>query len=96
MKINIISYLENQLSENVIIKKLEYETSVEAIEIYSPIEKLFSKKSNYKMRFSSNEKISFHSKIISKESVSGIIGDFKRSEGYIEKDIKTFIENSKK
>jgi hypothetical protein len=75
--INIISYLENQLSENVIIKKLEYETSIEAIEIYSPIEKLFSKKSNYKMRFSSNEKISFHSKIISKESVSGYIGKVK-------------------
>ena len=75
--INIISYLENELSDNIIIKRVEYTPSTKTTEIHSPIEKLFSKKSNYTIYFSSNSKISLHSKIISKESKSGSVGKIK-------------------
>ena len=75
--INIISYLENELSENIIIKNIIYIPTSKIIEINSPIEKLFSKKTNYKIYFSSNEKVSFHSKIISKRNSTGHIGQIK-------------------
>ena len=75
--INIISTFENELSENIVIKKIIYTPLNDSIIINSPIEKLFMKKNNYKISFVSKEKISFHSKIISKEDINGSIGQIK-------------------
>ena len=75
--LNIISYLENMLLEDIIIKKIIYLPSTNSIQINSPIEKLFLKKQNFTISFLSNEKISLHIKIISKENLNASIGKIK-------------------
>ena len=75
--INIISFLRNKLLENVIIKKIIYSTSNNSIQINSSIERLFLKKHDYKIKLLSDEKISFHCKIISNENSNGSIGTIK-------------------
>ena len=65
--ISLTSFFENKLSENIIIKKILYYPSSNNFQINSSLEKLFSKKQNYKLSFLSGEKISFHCTIISKE-----------------------------
>ena len=72
--INIISYLENKLTEDIIIKKILYLPSMNSIEINSAIEKIFTKNPNFNISSLSNEKISFHIKMISKGNINGIIG----------------------
>lgn len=72
--INFISFFENELCENIIIKNIKYIPSSESIQLISSIEKLFSKKQNYKINFSSNDKISLNSKVIFKEIMNGSIG----------------------
>ena len=75
--INIISFFRNKLYENIIIKKIIYFPLNNAIEINSPTEKLFSKKHDYKIKVLSDEKVSFHCKIIVKENLNGSIGTVK-------------------
>ena len=72
--INIISYLENMLSEDIIIKKIIYLPSTNLIQINSKIEKIFSKNPNFNISFLSKEKVSFHINMISKGNTNGIIG----------------------
>ena len=72
--IYINSFLQNELPEKIIIKKIVFIPSNNSININSPIEKLFSKNQNYKISFSQNEKISINSKMISKENLNGPIG----------------------
>ena len=75
--INVISSFENELSENIIIKKIIYMPLNDSIKINSSLEKLFMKKNNYKISFISKEKISFLSKIISQVELNGSIGKIK-------------------
>ena len=75
--INIISYIENKLSENIIIKKIEHISNNNSIEINSSTEYLFSKIKNFKIKFSSNEIISIKSVIKSNNLISGSIGKLK-------------------
>ena len=75
--INIISYIENKLSENIIIKKIEHISNNNSIEINSSTEYLFSKIKNFKIKFSSNEIISIKSIIKSNNLISGSIGKLK-------------------
>ena len=75
--INIYSYIKNKLSHNIIITKIEYGLQNNLIDINSPIQKLFSKIKNYKIKFSSQEKVGFKSQITSKSNISGTIGNLK-------------------
>ena len=75
--INIISYIENKLSENIIIKKIEHISNNKSIEINSSTEYLFSKIKNFKIKFSSNEIISIKSIIKSNNLISDSIGKLK-------------------
>ena len=75
--INMISYIENKLSENIIIKQIEHITNNNSIEINCSTEYLFSKIKNFKIKFSSNEKILIKSIIKSNNLISGSIGKLK-------------------
>ena len=75
--INLISFFKNKLSESIIIKKIIYTPSNNSIKINSSIEKLFSKKKYNVIKIISDEKISFHCKIIAKENSNGSIGTIK-------------------
>ena len=75
--INLILYIENKLSKNIIIKKIEHLLNNYTIEINCPTEKLFSKMKNFKLKFSSNEIISIKSKIKSNQEIFGSIGKLK-------------------
>ena len=74
--INIISYLENKLSEKIIITKVVHITNDNNnfIEINCPTEKLFSKIKNFQLKFSKNEIISISAKLISKSEISDSLG----------------------
>ena len=69
--INIISYLENKISEKIVIQKVIHITNNNFIEISCPTEKLFSKVKNFVLKFSKNEIISINAKLISKNEISG-------------------------
>ena len=75
--INLISYIENKLSENIIIKKIEHLLNNNSIEFNCPTENLFSKIKNFKLKFSSSEIISIKSKIKSNQEISCSIGKLK-------------------
>ena len=75
--INIISYLENKISEKIVIQKVIHITNNNFIEISCPTEKLFSKVKNFVLKFSKNEIISINAKLISKNEISGSLGVLK-------------------
>ena len=75
--INIISYIVNKLSQNIIIKKIEHLSFNNSIEINSSTEYLFSKLKNFKIKFSSDETISIKSLIKSNTNITGTIGKLK-------------------
>ena len=72
--INIISYIENKLSEKIIIHKIEHIPNNNSLELNSPTEKLFNKLKNFIIKFSPNEKISINAKVLSKINNSCSIG----------------------
>ena len=75
--IKLTSIYENKLKKKCIIKKIENLPSSDFIQINSTIEKIFSKKHNYKIEVLPKEKISFQCKIISKENSNVPIGKIK-------------------
>ena len=72
--INIISYLENKLSEKIIINKIEHIYNNNSLEINCPTEELFNKLKNFNINFSPSETIFINAKILSKINNSGPFG----------------------
>ena len=75
--IGLTSYIENQLSEKIIINKILHLPSSNTLEIKCNSENLFYKIKNFKIQFSQKEKISINAKIQSNTDFVGLIGKLK-------------------
>ena len=75
--ITLISFIENILSENIIINKILHLPNNDSLEINSVTEKLFYKLKNYNIKFCPKDKISIKAQIKSKKEFSGSLGQLK-------------------